>query len=276
MQVCVDGQFLSAGEPVIRSNNPSYRFGDGLFETVCVWRGQIVLADFHFERLWNGMKMLDISPSIERTTIEAWILETCLRNGCAKAARVRLSVSMSPEQERSSLFVVEAQSLDAQPAAYNEDGLRLFIYEEGWKAADKLANLKSSSAILYRQAARFAGKRGGDEALVMNHRGNLIESQVANLFIVKNDEVITPPLSEGCIAGVMRRFILEEMRGWWKQESLQPVESPISPAALSGCSEIFLTNAIRPVRWVGEIGSERYTHNVASRLYREIISRLRV
>ncbi|HET9433075.1 MAG TPA: aminotransferase class IV, partial [Chitinophagaceae bacterium] len=94
-RVCFNGRLLTRDAPVLNADNKGYRYGDGLFETMRMIRGQIPLAALHFERLFSGLKTLDfnISSRVSPGKFKEEILLLCKENNCEKLARVRLSVS---------------------------------------------------------------------------------------------------------------------------------------------------------------------------------------
>src|SRR5262249_33824176 len=97
-----------------------------------------------------------------------------------------------------------------------------------------------------------------DDCLVLNSRERIADSSIANLFYVKGETIYTPPLSEGCVAGGMRRWLMESLPG----EGLRVAEKPVAPEDLILADEGFLTNAIRGVRWVGNFAGTTYGSRV--------------
>ena len=107
-------------------------------------------------------------------------------------------------------------------------------------------------------AARQAKQNKWNDALVLNTAGNIIESAIANIFWVKDGNIYTPPLAEGCVAGVMRRHLLQITPGI--------AEKPLTIDALSAADEVFLTNAIKGIRWVRYVGEWEYAAAIAQTL----------
>src|SRR5205814_4801230 len=93
--ICFNGKVLPEDEPVLTHTNHSYRYGDGLFETMKFINGRIILEDYHFERLETGMQLLHINkPALfNKENIREEIIHLCRKNNCEKLARLRLSVS---------------------------------------------------------------------------------------------------------------------------------------------------------------------------------------
>src|SRR5690606_1570400 len=107
-------------------------------------------------------------------------------------------------------YLVESFPLEPHFIALNEAGLTIGIAGNLVKSNDSIANLKSCNALVYALASMQAKENKWNDALVVNNNGNIIETSIANLFWVKNRKIYTPPLSEGCVAGVMRAYILDK------------------------------------------------------------------
>jgi branched-chain amino acid aminotransferase len=141
----------------------------------------------------------------------------------------------------------------------NENGLVLGLATGLQKSTDALANLKSCNALIYAIAARQARENQWNDALILNTAGNIIESTIANIFWITDDIIYTPPLADGCIAGVMRRHLLSN-------NSI--VERSLTLPTLLEADEVFLTNAIKQVRWVGMMDKRKYGNSRAKELFK--------
>ena len=265
-----NGDVYRADSPLLTVTTLGLRYGDGLFETLLVVNDRIRLWDYHFDRLAGGMRLLQLAlPSgVSAESLSQEIRELCLKNGHTGFARVRLMVfrgegTLFDATPVAPNYVIESASLSPAQVAFNEAGLRVGFYPEGRKACDLLANLKSNNFLLYTVAARFALDQRWDDCLVLNGHERVADSCMANLFYVMGGVIYTPPLSEGCVAGVMRRFLLERMRAW----GFTVREQAVGVAELRDVEEIFLTNAVRTIRWVGEFGGCTYRGRLARELY---------
>lgn len=120
---------------------------------------------------------------------------------------------------------------------------------------DMFSGIKSSSFQSYALAALFAKEQKWNDALLLNTNGYLADTTIANIFLLSKGKLITPSLDQGCIDGVMRRHIIRVL-----QDNGKVVEErPVHPDELQDADEIFLSNAIRGIRWVGRIGDRTYT-----------------
>ena len=92
--ICLNGKFLPAGEAALHADNRGYRYGEALFETMKVSKGNIQLEVYHYERLFAGMQLLDFPapPHFNREQITGKIKTLCEKNKCEELGRVRLSI----------------------------------------------------------------------------------------------------------------------------------------------------------------------------------------
>ena len=164
-------------------------------------------------------------------------------------------------------YIIESWPLPGEPAL-NDKGLVIDVFPDGRKACDTLANLKSNNYLLYILATLYAQKHALDDCLVLNSRNRLADSTIANLFYVSKGQFFTPPLSEGGVAGVMRRHLLENM----PRAGFPVVERSVTAEDLLNADELFLTNAIRGIRWVSSFRAAKFTNSLTTSLYNQLIA----
>jgi branched-chain amino acid aminotransferase len=116
-------------------------------------------------------------------------------------------------------------------------------------------------------AALYAKENNLDDALVLNDLENICDSSKANLFLVNKNEIHTPALDQGCIAGVMRRFLLEE----FSSGNMAVREKSISENDLMEANEIFLTNSIMGIRSVRQFRNKTYESSFTEDVKKKIL-----
>jgi len=263
-----NGRFFADDENVLPKDDRSYRYGDGLFETMKLINGNISLGDHHFERLFSGLDILKfhIPVLFTKHKIEVEIKELCKKNECERSARIRLSVSRGNgglyDCDNKFSYLIECWPLEQKEL--NENGLIIDIFPDAKKSIDVFSNLKSANYLPYVMGAIWAKENKLNEALILNQHDRICDSTIANVFWAKDNKVFTPPLSEGCVAGVMRKKILE-------LATLNPDymlhETVLSQEILLQADEVFLTNAIAGVRWVKECRNKVYKNTLSSKIF---------
>ncbi len=261
----LNGKIIAATDATIPVDNGAFRYGYGLFETMLVQDGTIRLAQYHWQRLIAGAQQLyfELPPLMTPQFLESEVLKTVRKNKLEKLCRVRLQLfaaggGMYGLQNAHPGFIVECFPLAEEVLQLNENGLVLGIATGLAKSPDLLSNLKSCNALIYAVAARQAKTNKWNDALVYNTLANIIESALANIFWIKDGVIYTPPLTEGCVAGVMRRHILD---------TTSVVEQPLSTYTLLTADEVFLTNAIKNIRWVSNLADSHYDNARIKSIY---------
>lgn len=226
----------------------------------------MLLRDLHFDRLLTSLQLLQINSQITPQELEGTILDLCSINGCADLARVRLAVYR--DHENAMGYTIEALSLDSVAMQWQEEGLHVDIYPFARKACDMWANLKTANYLPYIMAGRYAEERGLQECLVLNSTNQICDASKANVFIVKDQVLLTPGLDQGCINGVMRRFIIEEAakQGWMIKQTA------LTENSLLEADECFLTNAIQGIRWVKQYRNKQYAFLQTKKVFEAILS----
>ncbi len=270
----VNGRFIINTNATVPYNNRAFRYGYGLFETMLLVDNEIYLRDYHFERLFSGLEQLGlVLPELmTKEWIEAEIKRTVKKNKKHEGlSRVRFQVyagrgGLFDGQNAWSEFVIECQPVDAHILQLNEKGLSL-CYAEGLKKSnDSIANLKSCNAMIYSMAARQASSKEFDNAIIVNIHDNPIETTISNLFCIKNNDIYTPALSEGCIAGVMRRYVIEQLQ----QKGYTVHETEVTKDFLESAESVFATNAIRRIKWIESIEDKKYNISKVLEVYENV------
>jgi len=255
------------GEPVVNVDSRGLKYGDGLFETMLLDKGKIQLADLHFDRLYMGLRLLhfEVPTHFTKEKLTEKILHLCKKNDHHSLARVRITIfrgngGLFDVGNHYPNFIIETNDIE-YAIELNLNGLMLDVYPDAKKAIDNFSNIKSNNFQPYFMAALHAQKLKVNDCLVLNHLERICDTTIANIFIIKDDIIYTPPLSEGCIAGVMRRFILENLSGDFKI-----TEKPLNIDAIKSADEVFLSNSIKRIRWVKEFRQSHYSNIIIKKI----------
>jgi len=268
-----NGRLVDAQEPVIKASDRSYRYGDGVFETIRVWKGKIQLWKLHFERVMESMQTIKINvPKLfTPARLQNEIMELCGRNKCEDDARVRLSISRGNgglyDNDDNFQYLIECSPLPGTTGKLNENGFVIDIFPHARKSIDVFSNLKSSNFLPYAMAALYAKENNLNDCLLLNIHERICDSTIANIFWVKNKIVFTPPLREGCVAGVMRRYLMEKLAATGQSIG----EKELKTGNLENADEVFLTNSMYGIRWVRQFRGNIYKNKISEKLFKEFI-----
>ena len=257
-----NGKVFSEEEKIIGPSNRGLRYGDGIFETIKFKNGILILAEQHFERLWNGIEALKFSIPIhftrEKLTTE---INALIKKNKLKEARVRLTIIRSdggiydPKNNLPN-YIIEAIKLPEDNGLLNTNGLQICVYEDAVKSIDHFSNLKTNNYLPYFMGAKFAKEQHCNDAIILNSKGKICDTTIANIFIIKDKTIYTPAIAEGCVAGVMRSWLINNL----KILNYKVEETEITKSFLIDADEVFLSNSIYNIRWVGALENTNYAN----------------
>lgn len=261
--VNLNGQLLPSLPEAFALLQRAAFFGDGLFETLRSFEGQVPFWPLHWERLSQGLQVLgfETPPHWTAEYFEKTILQTVPRN-----ARIRLTIWRSPgglylPEDNTPQFLVTAMPLQSDVFEWLEPGLEVCLCETVRLPIDSLSGIKTLNGARYVAAAREARAKGVDDVIVLNAHGRVCEATGSNVIWLEGDIVFVPPSFDGQINGTLQKLLcsLLQEEGWIVREK------PAYPEDLHAADEVFLTNAVRGIRPVWkfegtEYGSERTRH----------------
>lgn len=270
-----NGKFYKDETALLSVSSRGLRFGDGLFETIKSINGQPEFLDEHLARLWNGMQVLqfNIPKHFTPDNLQNEFEGLLQKNGHVKKARIRLTIfrgdgGLYDEIDHKPNYLLQSWPLGDETGNWNSNGLVLGIYSAVKKSADILSNLKHNNFLPYVMAAMHAKKEKWNDAILLNTDGRLCDTTIANIFLIKEDVVYTPALSEACIGGVMRRHIIQVLNG----AGYKVIEGKLTTDDLQNADEVFLSNSIYNIRWVGNIGDKKYDCKLTQKIYADVFS----
>ena len=188
-----NGNFLLSDDPVITTNNRSFRYGDALFETIRIANYNPQFLKEHLQRLFIGMKVLkmEMNPLFNETYIEHAILELAQKNNIISDGRARFTVYRNeggfyaPNDNKVS-FVLEVYPIEEKNFMLNSKGYTVDLFTEFKKAQNALSSIKSANSAIYVMAGINKIQQQLDECLLLNDKHHIIEAISSNIFAVKN------------------------------------------------------------------------------------------
>lgn len=277
MQLWLDGKWLNSNHASVSVDNRSFRYGDGFFETIKVVNGAMPLWSYHVKRFQLTAERLgfEFPGYMNASFFEKHILELVTKNVHTGLARVRLTffrgngglydvVSAKPH------VLIQSWPLADANNELNENGLECIVYGGGIKAADNLANLKTNNYLLYALAALEAKKEKANDAWIINHRQQVADSTIANIWVCKAGIWHTPPLAAGAVMGTMRQYLLDQLpvHGFTVQQT------GFSTNWLADADAIFHSNAVYGIKWVKRVGEFTFLPGTIPSLYARVVKPL--
>jgi branched-subunit amino acid aminotransferase/4-amino-4-deoxychorismate lyase len=214
--------------------------GRGIFETMRAYRGRVVYLKEHLNRLRCSARALGLACPYSETQLSR-IIRQAIKKSRIKDVRVRLVL-------REKDLAIEVKEYQPPKAQKYRKGFTLAV--SPFRQKDfRLARFKTTERALYEKSLAYARKKGFDEALILNSRGNLAEASRSNIFFVKGGNLYTPALTCGCLEGVTRKAIF----GVAKKQKIKLCQGNFTLQDLRAAEEAFLTNSligVMPVRAV--------------------------
>lgn len=244
----LNGQELEPGAPETTLLNRSFKYGDGLFESIRVYNGKPLFLDDHFSRLVSGMKAFKYAfdPADFVAVLSREIKRILKINKIHAHGRLRLQVYRSGEGAYTPLshkpyYLLEGYSLKTDYFS-GTPALTLSGFRELSLTHSAFSQFKTCNSLPYVMAGIHAEEQGTDDAILFSN-GFIAESSIANVFIVSNRKLATPSLNSGCLNGIMRSHVIQ------LAESLKiPCqEKKIKLKELLQADEVFLTNTLRGI-----------------------------
>lgn len=264
-----NGTFIDASLPSIYISNRGFKYGDGFFESIRIIDGKPVFLNNHFNRIVDGLEVFKIDKPAHFTvdSVKNELTQLIEKNGISEGGRARITLTRKGEgfyaPDGNALeYVMEAYPKADNKYTLNTAGLVVDLFPDIKKQINKFSIFKTLNCQLYIHASLFAKEKLIDEALIQNEKTGIIESSVANLFLVSNGVLYTPGLAEGCVGGTMRMNIINLAIA----EGIKVYECNLTPQNLLAADEIFLTNAIAGIQWVGSYRTKRYFNNTAKKV----------
>ena len=263
--VFYNGDFKDERDVFVSSNSRAFNYGDGFFETVKVINSKPFNFPCHIDRIKFALSTLKISDNYTSAFFEdkfSFLLKANkIVNGSIKIHISRNGIGRYlPESNKSDLFISVVNGL-----AYKKNNpISLCFYDKQFKAIGTLSNIKSSNSLVSVLASIHAFENNYDNAILINHSAKVIESANANIFILKDKYIYTPPISDGCVDGTMRKWILN---------SLDVTKKSILHDDILSADEVFITNASNGVTSVKNIDGKYFSSfNTASFLQQKLIN----
>jgi len=272
-KICLDGILYPKSEALWGSENRAFRYGDSLFETIHTNGTEIQFLPEHLDRLTKGMVCLGMNiPSNFNEKIKREITYLINKNKAFSGTRIRLSVfrkdgGLYTPADNSISYLIESSALEHDHYILNRKGLKIGIYNEIRKSYNLISRFKTGNSLPFILAGNYRKKMHWDDCILLNDRGNIVESISSNLFLVKDGILMTPSIESGGVSGIMREQIIETA------VALNITvfdDCVLNPENLLNADEIFLTNAISGIQWVVAFQERRYFNKTAKLLIEEL------
>jgi branched-chain amino acid aminotransferase len=242
--IFLDGEFVKKEDAVISVFDHGFLYGDGVFEGIRVYSGNVFRLDAHLKRLFESAQSIMLKIPFTKEEMTQLIVDT-IRKNQLKSAYIRVVVSrgkgnlgLDPYSCSKPSVIIIAEELTMYPKEFYERGIKIASVASRRNRPDVLSpQIKSLNYLNNILVKLEANQAGVEEALMLNDQGYVTEGSADNIFIVKNGVVYTPPVYLGALEGITRNAIIDVARA----RGLEVKESPFTRHDVYVADEVFLT-----------------------------------
>ena len=237
-----NSEFINEQNLIIKSSNRAFNYGDGFFETIKIINTKPFNFPAHYARFSLACVVLKLKNEETLSGLLSVINDLINQNKLVNG-----SVKIHISREEGGRYQPKSKGCEMMINSCSGSGfiknipISLCVFSDEVKTIGRLSNIKSFNAAVSVLGAIHAKELGFENAILRNAKGDYIEATNSSLFIVKDNVIYTPPLSDGCIDGTMRTWVLNNN---------EVVEKSLSLADIIKSDEVFITNAITGITTV--------------------------
>jgi branched-chain amino acid aminotransferase len=277
--VNVNGNLVTKDTQFLNHTNRGVKYGDSLFETLRVVGGKVFFSEPHYLRLMASMRILrmEIPMTFTLEFFEEEILKTVKATNLNNA-RVRFTVYRNANglylpSTNDVAYLIEASTLESAFYILNDAPYEVELFKDFYVNADLLSTLKSSNRLINVVGSIFANENDYQNCLLLNNNKSVVETLNGNLFLVKGNTIKTPPLTDGCLNGIVRKQLISILE---KLEDYEIEETSISPFELQKADELFITNSIIGIQPITKYRKKLFENNVSKELLGKLNAKARL
>ncbi|WP_437368413.1 aminotransferase class IV [Maribacter litoralis] len=265
-----NGGLLEDNSSFLNEKNRGVQLGDAVYEELRVINGEIIYLEDHYLRLMSSMRILrmEIPMNFTMEFMETEILKIFSENDLKQAKRVKFTVFRNSqhnffESDNSISYFIVSDTLNNHFFVLSEDNYEVELFKDFYKNSSMLSNLDTNNKILNVVGAIYARENDYQDCLLLNERKQVIEALNGNIFIVKGNNIKTPPVTDGCTNGVLRKKLIELLS---KLDGFDFLEDSISPFELQKADELFIVNTIDGIVPITKYRKKAFVNTVAKNL----------
>ena len=251
-------------------NNRGFLFGDAIFETIKVNGTKILFLEEHYLRLMASMRIcrMEIPMNFTMEFMEEEILKLIALQTNKVSNRIRFSVFRNAEgfynpTSNDVQFIITCSELASDSYVFSSTTYEVELFKDFHISKHLLATLKTNNKMINVVASIFAKENGFQNCLLINEDKNVVEATNGTIFMKMGNQIITPPTSDGCLNGIMRKQVIAIIA---KMDGYEMIEKSISPFDLQKADELFISNVITGIQPITKYRKKEFTSEVAKEI----------
>jgi branched-chain amino acid aminotransferase len=279
--VNINGKLLQNAEAHLDILNRGFQYGDAVFETIRVINLKVIFWEEHYFRLMASMRLLrmnipmEFSPEFLEEEIKVLISKAKLDK---KPAKVKINISRKTgglylPATRDIDYVISCQEIDEPFYTLKTEDYEIELFKDHFINSGLLSTLKTNNKLVQILGSIYAEENNYQNCILLNEKKSVVEFTNGNLFLVNGKTIKTPPLTDGCLKGITRHYVIEVINAL---EDYKVIEDSISPFELQRADELFMTNVISGIQPITKYRKKIYATAFAKSIVGKLNARARI
>lgn len=278
----INGRFESTDKTILQFSNRGFNYGDGIFETIRVINNEMLFWEDHYFRLMSSMRIMrmEIPKLFSPENLEKEVKSLIEKNELTqKPVRVKFNVFRkaggfyTPATREVDYLISVAEIDNAFYQFPEQKNYQVELFKDHYILSGLLSSIKSTNKAVNVLAGIYAEENGYDNCLLINEAKSVVEAINGNIFLVKGNTIKTPPLSDGCLNGILRKQLVEIVKN---NDELEVDESSVSPFELQKADEFFITNIIKGIIPISKYRKKAYDFAICQKLLGQLNAKARL
>ena len=266
-----NGELLHKNTDFLNENNRGVQLGDAVFEELRVINGDVIFLEDHYLRLMSSMRILrmEIPMNFTMEFMEEEILKLISEDGLRETKQIKFTVYRNTsdnnfsKSDNSISYFITSTTLINPFFVLDDKAYEVELFKDFYKNSSMLSNLDTNNKILNVVGSIYAQENDYQDCLLLNERKQVIEALNGNVFIVKGDQVKTPPITDGCVNSVIRKKIIDIVS---KLNEVEFLEESLSPFELQKADELFIANNVNGLVSITKYRKKDFVNTTAKSL----------
>tara|TARA_R110002153_G_scaffold22654_5_gene74313 strand:+ start:107 stop:967 length:861 start_codon:yes stop_codon:yes gene_type:complete len=266
-----NGELLHKNTDFLNENNRGVQLGDAVFEELRVINGDVIFLEDHYLRLMSSMRILrmEIPMNFTMEFMEEEILKLISEDGLRETKQIKFTVYRNTsdnnfsKSDNSISYFITSTTLINPFFVLDDKAYEVELFKDFYKNSSMLSNLDTNNKILNVVGSIYAQENDYQDCLLLNERKQVIEALNGNVFIVKGNQVKTPPITDGCVNSVIRKKIIDIVS---KLNEVEFLEESLSPFELQKADELFIANNVNGLVSITKYRKKDFVNTTAKSL----------
>lgn len=266
-----NGELLHKNTDFLNENNRGVQLGDAVFEELRVINGDVIFLEDHYLRLMSSMRILrmEIPMNFTMEFMEEEILKLISEDGLRATKQIKFTVYRNTsdnnfsKSDNSISYFITSTTLINPFFVLDDKAYEVELFKDFYKNSSMLSNLDTNNKILNVVGSIYAQENDYQDCLLLNERKQVIEALNGNVFIVKGNQVKTPPITDGCVNSVIRKKIIDIVS---KLNEVEFLEESLSPFELQKADELFIANNVNGLVSITKYRKKDFVNTTAKSL----------